>query len=299
MSRRPHRSTVDLMSALTAASSETSTAIESGCPPSFSSSRTAAADFVWLRAATTTRAPAPARPRAMPRPIPPLPPVTIATFPLRSNIGPLRTRMLPEVVRRDVVAEGGKTPGPDRAHRDDAVLLLRDPVDEEIRLGYQRHAMAREDRRRHDHIRDARLILEREKDEPLRGARTLADDDAARHLDSGAVLDARELARAQHAPVPERRASQRHRVAAERHARAGVVGGEALDVRHLAQRAGLARRVHEQRSGGRHGRRPEICPPGPPERRQRADGRERFQLVALEVGPAGEVVDGAERRFLP
>src|SRR5262249_27446380 len=34
---------------------------------------------------TTTRHPAPARPRAMPRPIPPLPPVTMATLPFRSN----------------------------------------------------------------------------------------------------------------------------------------------------------------------------------------------------------------------
>ena len=34
---------------------------------------------------TATFAPAAARPRAIPRPIPPLPPVTIATFPLRSN----------------------------------------------------------------------------------------------------------------------------------------------------------------------------------------------------------------------
>src|SRR5207247_1554486 len=34
-------------------------------------------------------------------------------------------------------------------------------------------------------------------------------------------------------------------------------------------------------------------------RRQGADGRERFQLVALEVGPVGEVVDGAERLLVP
>ena len=49
------------------------------------SSSTAAGDFSALRAATTTRAPARASPRAMPSPMPPLPPVTIATLPLRSN----------------------------------------------------------------------------------------------------------------------------------------------------------------------------------------------------------------------
>src|SRR6476619_4411575 len=86
MSRRPQRSTVDFTSAATAASSATSTAIENGWPPSFSRSRTAASDFVWLRAATTTRAPARASPRAMPKPIPPLPPVTIATLPFNSNM---------------------------------------------------------------------------------------------------------------------------------------------------------------------------------------------------------------------
>ena len=41
--------------------------------------------FAALRPATTTDAPAPASPRAMPNPMPPLPPVTIATLPVRSK----------------------------------------------------------------------------------------------------------------------------------------------------------------------------------------------------------------------
>jgi predicted ATPase len=45
----------------------------------------AACDFLRLRAAMTTVAPADASPRAMPSPMPPLPPVTTATFPLKSN----------------------------------------------------------------------------------------------------------------------------------------------------------------------------------------------------------------------
>src|SRR5437660_738333 len=45
----------------------------------------AASDFAVFRPSTAILAPASASPRAMPRPIPPLPPVTIATLPLRSN----------------------------------------------------------------------------------------------------------------------------------------------------------------------------------------------------------------------
>src|SRR5438045_4673689 len=50
------------------------------------SAATADAAFSGLLAATTTRAPHAASPRAMPSPIPPLPPVTTATRPVRSNM---------------------------------------------------------------------------------------------------------------------------------------------------------------------------------------------------------------------
>src|SRR5207249_4240646 len=158
---------------------------------------------------------------------------------------------LPEVVRRHVVAESRKRPDADRPYGEDAVLPLRDPVDHQVGLGHQRQAMAREDRRGYDHVRDSRLVLEGEEDEALRGARALADDDAPCHLDPGAVFHAAELARAQDAAAPERRAAQGHRVAAERHAGAGVIGGESLDVRHLAQRALLGWWIREQRPGVR------------------------------------------------
>ena len=192
------------------------------------------------------------------------------------------------------MAEGWQAPHRVRADGDDPVLPLRDPRHQKVWLGHQRDTMARENRRRHDHVRDPRLVLQGEEDEALRGARPLANDDAARHLDSGAVLHAGQLARAHHPQAPERRAAQRHRMAAERHTRAGVIGGEALDVRHLGQRAGLARRIREQRPGMRHRRRPEIGPAAPAERRERADGRERLQFVPPELGPAREVVDGRE-----
>ena len=55
-------------------------------PPASSSSAAAAAFFSSLRAAMATVAPAAARPRANPRPMPLLPPVTMATLPLRSNM---------------------------------------------------------------------------------------------------------------------------------------------------------------------------------------------------------------------
>ena len=63
----------------------TSTSTASALRAQRLSSATASALLCALRPATTTVAPAPARPRAMPRPMPPLPPVTIATLPLRSN----------------------------------------------------------------------------------------------------------------------------------------------------------------------------------------------------------------------
>ena len=52
-------------------------------------------------------APAPASPRAMPRPIPPLPPVTIATFPLRSNMGSSG----PHLTRSRETGRGGRARG--------------------------------------------------------------------------------------------------------------------------------------------------------------------------------------------
>src|SRR5437899_1659833 len=85
MSRRPKRSRVALTSRATAVSSVTSTLTASAGAPSPSISATALRDLSTLRAATTMPAPAAARPRAIPSPIPPLPPVTTATRPLRSN----------------------------------------------------------------------------------------------------------------------------------------------------------------------------------------------------------------------
>src|SRR6202048_3527344 len=83
MSSRPNRFSVWSIAARHEFSSATSSAMKVLWLPS---SATAAAAFSALRAATTTRVPAAASPRAMPSPIPPLPPVTTATRPLRSNM---------------------------------------------------------------------------------------------------------------------------------------------------------------------------------------------------------------------
>src|SRR5712691_2842160 len=85
MSSRPKRSTVCRTMSWQDAGSATSSATKALRAPDATSPATAASDFSRLRAAMTTAAPAAARPSAMPRPIPPLPPVTIATRPVRSN----------------------------------------------------------------------------------------------------------------------------------------------------------------------------------------------------------------------
>src|SRR5438876_4160654 len=94
MSIRPNsrltRSTMAVTAALSATSAATDIALALRCW----SSAIAAADFASLRPTIAMPAPASAKPRAMPRPMPPLPPVTMATLPLRSNcdvfiVGPL------------------------------------------------------------------------------------------------------------------------------------------------------------------------------------------------------------------
>ena len=86
MSMRPSAFTVSATARASCASSATSQGRASARAPRPSSSFTAASLLAASRAQTAIAAPACARPRAMPSPIPPLPPVTTATRPLRSNI---------------------------------------------------------------------------------------------------------------------------------------------------------------------------------------------------------------------
>ena len=71
--------------AATAALSVTSAVTAIALTPHALSSAAAAVDLASLRPTTAMSAPASASPRAMPRPMPPLPPVTMATLPERSK----------------------------------------------------------------------------------------------------------------------------------------------------------------------------------------------------------------------
>ena len=96
MSSPPRRVAVASTMAATAASSVMSATTESAfAAPSAESSSTAAAFFPASRPATITAAPHRARPRASPSPMPPLPPVTSATRPDRSNMLAHAAALLP------------------------------------------------------------------------------------------------------------------------------------------------------------------------------------------------------------
>src|SRR5689334_1267974 len=85
MSIRPNSLPTRSIMAATAAWSVTSAAIAIAFTPRLRRSSTAVADFASLRPTTAIWAPASASPRARPSPMPPLPPVTIATLPERSK----------------------------------------------------------------------------------------------------------------------------------------------------------------------------------------------------------------------
>ena len=86
MSTRPNSSIVALTIFATSPSSVTSVGTPMAITPRPRSSSRAESVFCWLRAATTMLAPAWASPLAIPRPMPPLPPVTIAALPDRSKL---------------------------------------------------------------------------------------------------------------------------------------------------------------------------------------------------------------------
>src|SRR5690606_19294441 len=83
-----NRSSVPAIAVVTSSSRDTSAVNASAVPPRPRSSSTAVAFTSAFRPQTATEAPAPTRPRAMPRPIPRLPPVTTTTLPVRSRPGP-------------------------------------------------------------------------------------------------------------------------------------------------------------------------------------------------------------------
>ena len=123
-STRPSSPTVSAMAATTASWSPTSQITACTSPPNDASSSTAASFLAGLVPQMATAAPHSARPRANPRPMPLLPPVTSPTWPVRSKsllmAGDGRRR------RRHAAGLGGPARG-----SVDTVLLegIRDPDD--------------------------------------------------------------------------------------------------------------------------------------------------------------------------
>jgi len=92
------------------------------CPPAVSISLTAAAQASALRLATTTLAPARAKPLAMARPMPRLPPVTMATRPVRSNES--GARLLAHVRSVLRLLTGVRRPGAPQQPRISSVVVI-------------------------------------------------------------------------------------------------------------------------------------------------------------------------------
>src|SRR5262245_16417697 len=119
MSRRPKRSTVRSTSGRSAASSPRCVGTPSASPPMPTRWRSVSAQASGLRLATTTFAPAATKPSAIARPIPRVPPVTIATRPPRSKSRRRRSRsMLPPAARCDVSAAARSRACPPSGARD-------------------------------------------------------------------------------------------------------------------------------------------------------------------------------------
>src|SRR3981189_3613295 len=118
ISSRPNFFTAALISARHDSAVVTSTATASALAPAAASFLTAAALFASSRPAMTIAAPASARPCAMPKPMPPLPPVTTATRPLRSksaiSIALRQTPVIRSLRRGGLFCQRGA-----KAHRDD------------------------------------------------------------------------------------------------------------------------------------------------------------------------------------
>ena len=87
-----------------------------------------------------------------------------------------------------------------------------------------------------DGVGEAGLILDGDEDEPLGGARPLADDHHAGHPRPPSPRHRAELGGARDPLAVESRAREGDRVLADRQVGAGVVGGQLFLRRHLRQR---------------------------------------------------------------
>src|SRR5262249_57439844 len=92
-----------------------------------------------------------------------------------------------KVVRIEVDVDAAHALNLFGADRDDAVLMLQHAVDDQERLFDDHEAVAREEIRTNDDIRDSGFVFEREEDEAFRGAGTLARDDHAGDADAATL----------------------------------------------------------------------------------------------------------------
>src|SRR5215471_15045986 len=132
MSSRPKRSTLRATSGGSASSSPRWAGTPSASPPIARRCASVSAQASGLRLATTTDAPAATKPSAIARPMPRVPPVTIATRPERSKSRCSRSRSMRsprlDVATRDRVVGRG---------RRQLLAVLREPVRGEVRLARQ------------------------------------------------------------------------------------------------------------------------------------------------------------------
>src|SRR3990172_3569892 len=219
MSSRPKRSTAFCTSSRHEASRRTSTATASAFAPRAWSSFTAASLFAALRAATTTAAPACASPRAMPRPIPPFPPVTMATRPVRSKsfIAPCLLSSLDaqpgiegvaQAVAEQVQAEPREGEGQPReqAHPEglaDHVLPAGDHVPPRGDVGRDADPEEAQDRLGQDRVREDERPLDQERPHAVRQDvaerdREVPPPEAARRLDVVQLADREDRAPDEH-----------------------------------------------------------------------------------------------------
>src|SRR5262249_26194222 len=103
-------------------------------------------------------------------------------------------RILAEGVRVDLGAAAADAMTAVGLHRRDGLLDLQRSLDEQVRLPHDRGPLLRIEIRPDDDVGDAGLVLEREEDEPFRGAGTLARDHRAGDADAAAVAAGRQIA---------------------------------------------------------------------------------------------------------
>ena len=118
----------------------------------------------------------------------------------------------------------------------DPLLVLQRALHQQKRLLEDHQAPLGEQIGADDDVGDAGFVLDRQENEPLGGARSLAGDHGARDAHAAAVSLAGEIGRPQRAAQAHLLAAQGHRVRPDGEAGALVIGDDTLGGAHLGQR---------------------------------------------------------------